>query len=365
MQFSEQEFAESQSESGMESQGSSNADTMIEDRQHDLYEEWTYYVDSVSVIDNKAPEIHSDVWKNLKEKERRIDRAKLTRFANRFDRPDYFFYEPSSNMQRLEPPTIHEFSAGNCGSIKLCIQRDAGYQYAGEQGERKPKLLGNAYGSITRVGDRNTDHIPKQAFLAQRMDQDISFALNQHFKDVPEEDIPDRVPVDQVQKILDSQIKSFDRQICRRNRLDRQKAIISQSYDQQRLLFQAGRLKVNVLQSEAIRREHKSKTVLAKRAPEVDQTKLLKKAAELKRKQRALKTQNESPAELKSRNAKAALQKKALRAAKKGKLSLTKPNVNKSSLCRCFEPWCCLATLPWFILATGFLMNGGCIAPYQ
>jgi hypothetical protein len=321
MQLNKQDVDESQPESGMESQESTNTDTRVEDRQLELENECISYIKSIVVTDNenKTSDQHADAWKRIKESERKRSIDKRTRFANKFNMLGNSGCEPPSNLARLEYPTIYEFSAdeGSFGAINLGIQRDAGYRYAGDRGERKPNRFGYSYGTrAVKAEGRHTTFMPKQVFLAHRMDQDLSFALNQHFK-VPEEDTPDRISVEQAQKILDSQIRSFNRQILRRNRLDRQNAIILWKFGNPRLLFPTRRLKVNILQSEIIRREQRSKTLLAKRAPEGEIIEV-KTIAERVRKCKLAKKGRETSAERDARKAKEALQRKAQRAASKG-----------------------------------------------
>lgn len=307
---------ESQSESGMESQESTNTDTRVEDCQLELEDAWQAYIKSIVVTDCSVPAWYSETLKKMKNTVAKREAETRSRFANRFawSEPQY---EPSSNMARLGGLTIHEFSVDEyeCypSSVNLGIQRDASYQYASERCHRKPKPLSHAYAAIGNPADKIVFYTPKQAFLAQRMDQDLSFALSQHFKDVPEEAVPDMISICEAQKILDKELESFKKQIDRRNQLDMQNSAILDVYIGQRLLLPTGRLKTNILQSEANRRENRLKTMLTKRAP-------VKTDAERKRESRHNKRVGETSAERDARKATAALQRKTQRAAKKGNL---------------------------------------------
>lgn len=326
MQLNEQDVyesqSESQSESGMESQESTNTEAeneaMTWDCLRGLGDERSAYMKSIAATYSKhnvqASARYSETLRKMKNAVAKRDAETRSRFANRFASPEPQ-YEPPSNMARLGGLTIHEFSADEYdpSSVNLGIQRDASYQYASERCHRKPKPLSHAYAAIGNPADKIVFYTPKQAFLAHRMDQDLNFALSQHFKGIPEEDVPDRISICEAQKILDKELEPFEKQIDRRNQLDMQDSAILDAYSGPRLLLPTGRLKTNVLRSEAIRRENRLKTMLTKRVP-------VKTDVERKRESRRNKREGETSAERNARKAAAALQRKKQRAAKKGNL---------------------------------------------
>ena len=166
---------------------------------------WNDYLNSFS-ISSALTETQEKIWKSMKAKETQTVRSRIN--------PVHFFKVPNDNMiVCTEVPnqitvgfTLHDFSLDDNVEdpmlMSIGLPRDAAYRYMDDVlGERQ--LLGNGlattrnalmadkYRKITQpLCEQTTTYIPKQSLLALRMDQDLSFALNEHFNDVIEEHIP-------------------------------------------------------------------------------------------------------------------------------------------------------------------------------
>lgn len=127
-------------------------------------------------------------------------------------------------------------------------------------------------------GGRVVPFIDKDYFLKRRMDQDLTAALNDYYKDTPEEEIPDDLPTDLASEILGNYAQKFSTQLERRNLQDKAGEVSA--------MLPAYRLETNVLASEILRHQNRSFTMLAKRAPELDTNVVDKKEKERLRKQK-------------------------------------------------------------------------------
>lgn len=102
--------------------------------------------------------------------------------------------------------------------------------------------------------------INQSVFLKRRLDQDLTAVLNNHFKSVPEAEVPRCLPLADALPILVAAEQSFANQIESRNRLDQEAAL--------RGFVPVSRLDTNVIQSEIQRRQN-----ISKRLPNLDEHK--------------------------------------------------------------------------------------------
>ena len=123
--------------------------------------------------------------------------------------------------------------------------------------------------------------VPEAAFLQQRLQKDITTSLNHHFRDVLEEDIPEVVGTEEMQKAMSRLHLDFEKQLKKREEGDKQASLCLKKNRQ--LLVSEDRLKKDPVEYELKRRVGISKKMLAKRGPDVKKPMT---AVERKRKQR-------------------------------------------------------------------------------
>jgi hypothetical protein len=112
---------------------------------------------------------------------------------------------------------------------------------------------------------RPVPFIDQNIFMKRRMDQDLTAVLNEHYKDTPEDQIPALMSFNTASVIIDLHLPFFQNQVDRRISLDQEAT--------REGFVPASRLETNVIESEMVRRKNKAFSMLAKRAPVLDEEK--------------------------------------------------------------------------------------------
>lgn len=183
-------------------------------------------------------------------------------------------------------------------------------------GEPKKNFIREEY----MHGGRLVPFIHEQAFLNQRVEQDLTAVLNDHYKDTPEDQIPEHIAVSDADNLLGEYMQIVGNQIMKRNEKDLQEAIILD--DEEMAFYPAKRLEKNVIKVEIGRRASVSAVMLSKRSPEKAETSAKPKKAftAVERKQRFLtkkRQTSETEEEAKDRRATEAENRKKQRHRKK------------------------------------------------
>lgn len=116
---------------------------------------------------------------------------------------------------------------------------------------------------------RLTSFIDQTFFMKRRIEQDLTAFLNEHFKDMPEFEVPCFIPFVSALRIVDQQLPNFKNQIDRRDTLDHEAAL--------RGFAPASRLETNVIESEIQRRKGVAESRLSKRSPDLDDKEIVRR----------------------------------------------------------------------------------------
>lgn len=103
----------------------------------------------------------------------------------------------------------------------------------------------------------------QQSQLRGRFNQDLSAMLNKHFENVPEEEIPEELPLDVVDAML-SDLVGYEKQLLKRRLDDQRPTPLSRDMP----FFDSTTKHDNIVADEMHRREATSRGMLNKRAPE-------------------------------------------------------------------------------------------------
>ena len=152
----------------------------------------------------------------------------------------------------------------------------------------------------------------RQTQLNNRMNQDLSALLTQHFEGVPEEEIPEVIPLDIAAGLLADPFALFQKQILKRSENDSRPIFL----DPETPFVDLNNPYKNFLADEIYRREATSRGMLSKRAPE--QRPLA--GAERIQKMRKAELLNMSPDQKKEKKRADAERNKLARAEKKEKM---------------------------------------------
>jgi hypothetical protein len=286
MQLNLQGKDDSQSESGMESQKSTNTSMRADESQSDVTEEIILGKRTPQSVVGSVDSYSAECLQDEKEFfEKAFNKEKLPspldilagQLQDFYDgQGDYYpkkrlpFAEDvlvgvpenicsaQSELPKLGLPDDFGgqlFSFENCpndpnpfwyGSMSTRLGR-----LGGKEATSKEAVFISEEGSIYREFEthgRVTPLLDQSIFLKRRVDQDLTSIFNEHYKDTPEEDIPKVLSWNAASEVLDQQLPLFVNPIENRNRLDREAAVKG--------FLPVSRLETNVIQSEMQRRKN-------------------------------------------------------------------------------------------------------------